>query len=394
MMNQRIAFFGLTRDVSTNPTLLLLFEKFHEMGAVVELFAPPPEGYLSPEQIISRRSFPHIFRLWAGGPQRTLRHWILFISSRSWKSHSYIKKRSYDLFFGIDSAGVIAAHRMSKRFSVPFIYLSFEMFFRDELTSRSELDEKSLEIHAARDAAMVIIQDPWRANLLAEENRIPLEKFAYLPVSPSGAPRARNTEYLRQRFDIPKNKTIVLQPGSFAPWTYSNELLAGVSEWADDFVLVIHTNRVPSKSNKEFARLQQGSPSNVYFSTQPLSMGGYEKLVSSADIGLALYKPMALSRDTQKNIQHIGLSSGKFAFFMKYGVPTLSVRQETYRSLLKEYVFGEDLDSIHDIPEALNRIRNNYDFHSQEAKRLFSEKLDFDKKWPEIQRRILNLTGA
>jgi hypothetical protein len=43
------------------------------------------------------------------------------------------------------------------------------------------------------------------------------------------------------------------------------------------------------------------------------------------------------------------------------------------------------------MPEALMRVRKNYARHQAEAKRMFSEKLDFDIYWPRLAIRLLEV---
>ena len=76
---------------------------------------------------------------------------------------------------------------------------------------------------------------------------------------------------------------------------------------------------------------------------------------------------------------------------MKYGLPVISVSQQTYAQLLVDYAFGENLDSFSEMPAALNRVRSNYAHHRVEAQRLFSEKLDFDIHWPRLSARLLEV---
>ena len=127
---------------------------------------------------------------------------------------------------------------------------------------------------------------------------------------------------------------------------------------------------------------------NVILSTEPLPPEEYESMVASADLGLVLYKTIPGSLFRQKNIECIGLSSGKFSHYAKHGLPVVSIGQQTYADLLREYEFGENLSSFDEMPEALSRILARRDWHSAEAKRLFAERLDFDAHWPTIASRL------
>jgi len=294
--------------------------------------------------------------------------------------------RSYDVTIGIDSMGIAKGFGYSRDFDVPLVYISFEIFFHDELLSDQLIGLKEEECIASRHADLVIIQDRQRAQLLAKENGLEMERFEYLPVSPRGPLWCEKSDFLRRRFDIPEDTMIVLHSGSFSEWTYPEELLESVASWSGDFTLVIHTRY---RGNRYVQMFEDARLPNVVLSTLPLPTEEYEYLVSSADIGLLLYKPTPPSPYDQKNIREIGLSSGKFAFYMKHGIPAISVDQLCYARLLADYGFGENLGSFREMPGALRRIRSNYDFHRTEAQRLFSEKLDFDIHWPRVSDRLL-----
>ena len=387
---RRIALFNPRPKLAENPSLVCLLKAFARSGACVDVLMPVSDRFPSVDDgLATRYPFPHRFSLWRGGVRTTLRSW--------WERVQQIQvdrmfaAGAYDLILGVDSAGLIKGYEYAKRLNVPLVYLSFEIFFRDELSSRAEIEEKERECIASQFADLVIIQDKWRAQLLATENRLSPDKFEYLPVSPEGSQRVRKSDYLRRRFNLSERQTLVLHSGSFVEWTYADELLENVATWPEDFVLVVHTKYKPGRTDRHIQAVQQAKLSNVVLSTEPLPVDEYEQLVASADIGLALYKPVPPSRSSQKNIQTIGLSSGKFSFYMKYGLPVISVGQQTYAQLLVDYAFGENLDSFSEMPAALNRVRSNYAHHRVEAQRLFSEKLDFDIHWPRLSARLLEV---
>lgn len=386
---RRIALFEPRPKLAENPSLVCLLKAFARSGARVDVLMPVSDRFPSVDDgLATRYPFPHRFSLWRGGVRTTLRSW--WERAQQIQSDRMFAAGAYDLILGVDSAGLIEGYEYAKRYDVPLVYLSFEIFFRDELSSRAEIEEKEREYIASQFADLVIIQDQWRAQLLATENRLSLDKLEYLPVSPGGSQRVRKSDYLRRRFGLSEMQTLVLHSGSFAEWTYyADELLENVATWPEDFVLVVHTKYRPGQTDRYIQAVQQAKLSNVVLSTEPLSVDEYEQLVASADIGLALYKPVPASRSTQKNIQTMGLSSGKFSFYMKYGIPVISIKQQSYAQLLVDYAFGENLDSFREMPAALNRVRSNYAHHRAEAQRLFSEKLDFDIHWPRLSARLL-----
>lgn len=392
---RRIAIFEPHPDFATNPSLVCLSEALARSGAQVDVLMPSSDQFPAPGRSMTRYPFPHhlSLSLWSGSIRSTLGGWrqvIRHVFSRRTIDRLFARNR-YDLIIGINSEGLIEGRRYAKRFSVPLAYLSFEIFFRDELSSPYELRQKAQECVASHFADLVIIQDKCRAQLLATENDIPLDRFAYLPVSPGGSSGVPKSDYLRKQFNLSETQIIVLHSGSLASWTYADELLQSVGTWPADFALVIHTRYRPTNTDRYAKMIREASRANVFLSTEPLPQSEYEQLVASADIGLVLYKPIPPSPYTQKNIQHIGLASGKFSFYVKYGLPVISIGQQTYADLLKEYDFGENLASFEAMPAALQRVRSGYAHHQAEARRLFSEKLDFDILWPSLAAKLLEV---
>jgi hypothetical protein len=387
---KRIAVFEPRPDLETNPTLVCLLRSLKEEGAEIDLFMPDSNDYPAVGMNLRRYPFPEPWRYWYFGIRSTLRSWRQQYH-REVEIGQVFARRKYDLVFGIDSAGVVMGFKYAKRFNLPLIYLSFEISFWDELSLGSEIKEKRQECSASRFADLIIIQDEDRGHLLATENRLTQKKFEYLPVSADGIIRIKHPNYLRERYRIPDGQMLVLHSGSFGDWTYGYELLDSVMCWPKDFILVIHMRNKPDHADEYVRKIRAGCPVRFIFSEEPLTFNDHQELVASADIGLALYKPIIGLPYGQKNIEHIGLASGKLSSYMKYGLPVISVNQKFHAALLKEYAFGEVIASFAEMPAALIRIKTNYAYHRREARRLFSEKLDFDLHWPRVKRRLLDI---
>lgn len=384
----KIAIFEPNPDFSTNPTLQCLVQALHREGAQIDVYMPNPGNFTVPEfGCTNYYPFPKQLYILTLNIRANLGNIKSFWQSRNLLR--FITTRNYDLFIGVDAAGLITAHSFSKQLNIPFIYASFEITFRDELVMTLDIKEKQKEIIASREAAKIIIQDHNRAELLAKENGLDGDKFIYMPVAPSGTDTAEKTNYAREKFGIPSTETIVIHSGSFGEWTHADELIESARTWPDDFVLLIH-NRSGPLADKYLQKIRRMNLPNVVLSTEFLSITEYELMLRSVDIGLVLIKSMD-GKHTQKNIMNIGLSSGKFSFYMKYGLPVISItHQSNYRELLKLYKFGIAIPNFEEMPYALCEVRKNLDFFGSEAQRLFREKLDFDLYWPHLRSYILS----
>lgn len=387
--NRRIAVFEPAQDLTTNPTLTCLIKALTAAGAQVDVMMPLGSQYLAFNENINRYPFPDLHSLWKTNRRTPIRG--LRETCQVLKLKSLFISAKYDVIIGINSEGIVKAHEFSRKFGIPLIYISFELSFRDEISDTKDIIEKQKECKASQDADLVIIQDELRSRLLANENSVPHEKFEFIPVAPSGSVPNEKTNYCRRRFSIPDSQTIVLHSGSFRGWTCAEELISNASLWPNDFTLMIHTRYQPKKNDTFIKMAHNSGLSNIILSTEPLSTDEYERLVASADIGLVLYKSVTKLKYTGKNIQNIGLSSGKFSFYMKHGLPVISYRQKSYKKLLLDYEFGENIESFNEMPEALGRIQKNYAHHCSEARRLYIEKLDFNIHWRRLSERILGI---
>ena len=391
LKGKKIAFFDPGYVFTTNPSLMSIAKKLISYGCHLEIYHRFRRNLPQIEKNIVQYPFPQKIKFCITDIEETLRSFKWYLMTSAWKGKKILKKKRYDLVFGISSGGIIAADNYAKEINIPTIYLSYEIFFKDELQKRWEFHEKEKEICASRDAKIIVVQDIERASLLKKENSLRDSQFIYIPVSSDSNNKPQKTNYLRAQFNIPENKKIVLHSGSFEAWNCANEIIGIVPDLPENVVLVIHTKSVPKKSDK-IMTLAHKQTTNLIISTIPLGSQEYEEMVSSADIGLAFYKQAPPGRLFQKNIKHMGLSSGKFSSYVKYGLPVITLSdQSTYQKLIKEYSFGKTIASFDELPEAINSILSNYNFHSKEAKRLFAEKLDFNIFWPDLSQRICEI---
>lgn len=389
--NRRIAIFNPYPGFDTNPTLVCLTKALTNHGSHVDIMVPPKDIWHPVDGNVTVNKFPEGLALWCGDVRTTMKRWRQDLSMERLRIDLNFATGTYDVIIGVDSLGIIRGSTYAKRYKVPLVYLSFEIFFKDELVRSVEIEEKQREVVATRIADLVIVQDAYRGRMLGRENRLMRDKFAYLPVAPSGTLEREKSNYLRDRHNIPEDHTIVLISGSFENWTCANEILDSLSEWPEKFVLVVHSKLKVNEKKRYIRKINGAGLTNIILSNDSLPIGEYEQLVASADMGLVMYKAIPPSRYLQKNIGNIGLASGKFSFYVKHGIPVISLTQKIYEELFKEYKFGANIHSLDALPDALIKVRSRMNYHRKEARRLFKEKLDFDAHWPTISARLLEI---
>ncbi len=383
---RRVLLLSPNPDVTTNPTLVGLLSGLIQNGARADVLLPDPReawggAYVFPP------AHAELTQCEFGPP-------ALLENPDGTELGARLADGAYDLVFGVDPEGAIRAHAYAQRFGLPFVYVSFEIFYWDELNTDDKIAQKQQEYEAGHAAAFVLIQDPWRGALFLEQNELPEERLEYLPVAPCSFPLVERNDLLRERYGIPSGKTVVLHSGSFDSWTCAVELLENAPYWPEEFVVVVHTRYRPDPNEEYTQLLREAQGDRLIVDHEPLPADEYEKLVASADIGLVLYKSITdedrwETHYLQKNLQVIGLSSGKMSCYLKCGVPVVSLAQEAYDELLTEYGFGENVSTFDDIPGALERLRDNLEAHRAEAKRFFEEQLAFDLHWPRVARRLI-----
>ena len=95
---------------------------------------------------------------------------------------------------------------------------------------------------------------------------------------------------------------------------------------------------------------------------------------------IATYFPNNLDIFAGKNLEAIGLSSGKFSSYMMLGIPTITTNHFIYRFLNNKYKFGEIINTISELPDALNKVRTGIKEKSESCKRLYDEVLNPEMK--------------
>jgi Glycosyl transferase 4-like domain len=382
----RIAIFDPLGSYVEIPTLQCVLEKLEATKALIHVYLRTGGEPLKQFCLARACPFPVTPSLWAGDLAHTLRGWRWFFRSRAWVGLRRLASTRYDLAMAVNPEGVIAAHRYWKRTRTPYIYFSFEQIFRQEMRGAGLTRVKAAEIAASRQARIVVTQDPWRARLLAEENGLPLEKLHLMPVAPRGGELPPRTDYLRDRLRIGHDQRIVLHSGSWTGFTCAGELTKSATEWPSRLVLVVNLRERPDQLFVR--RLERLRLDNVRICKRPLAADEYHELIRSADLGLAFYQPTGRNPFEGRNIEVMGLSSGKTACYARYGLPMIFGGQPEMRSFLARYQFGEYTDDPRMIPVLAANIFTNWNHYSRGAQRFFREQLDFDAHWPELWERI------
>jgi len=294
----------------------------------------------------------------------------------------------YICFIGMDPEGLIDATPFSDFLDVPLVYWSLELQFRDEIKHKKVHTLKAKEIQYSRRAAFTIISDKWRAKALSKENGLDMGKIVLVPNAPIGKACRRRSSFLRDRFNIPPEKKVILCAGTIRWWAMTQEIVEAAIKWSDEYVLVIHSRQRSYQYGSEYVNevVARADPERIIISFDPVSSKEYRTLVDSADVGLAFYNPYLPDSyyGANKNLYLMGLSSGKLAHYLHSGLPVIINETVGPRELVTEYQCGICVSEPNNIKEALWTVFQNYDQYVANACRCFNEHLEFENHFSAV----------
>jgi hypothetical protein len=252
------------------------------------------------------------------------------------------------------------------------VYVSLEVIIEKELKKLLWKLYRRMERFCMHRVECIITQDHWRAELLSQENRVPVESVLPLPNSEIGQARIGRGTYFHDKLGLPPGSRVILHPGSPG---MVHRMLDGIrqniSSIPDGWVLVFHIGR---ETDLDFN--EEDLQGKVAFSTESVPAEQLPELYSSCDIGFAYYENFD-SPVGGLNIDYMGHSSGKFNMFLMYGKPVVVSSQFTFGEIFAIRQCGEMLESLSGLGEAIGRIAEDYDRYCNNAVEYHNSYLDF-----------------
>jgi hypothetical protein len=291
------------------------------------------------------------------------------------KSVEIISKSQYLCFIGIEKKGLIWAGRLSKIFKCPFLYHSLELYIEDhpEIHRYIHLREAEKKYHKL--ASATIIQDKQRASALYQSNNVFTNKTFLFPVSVKGKKVESKSNYLHEKYAINKNKKILLYFGGIYKSRSITKLVRMANLFDDNVVSVIHGSGPSIYINYLRALVNNNK---VIFSLTNVDEREITELISSADIGIALYET------TNSNDRLIAHSSVKIAYYTQCGIPIIAFNTECLSKLMESYKFGELINSIDEIPQKVSQILGNLGEYRQNSYKAFDRYYSFDTNFSKF----------
>jgi hypothetical protein len=281
--------------------------------------------------------------------------------------------RRYDLIVAVDRQGLIEAAALNALTGTPYILISFEITFASETSAWV----KRIERTASRNLALWVIQDEERAACLQKENGLDPGKCMLVPLASPGA-GTQAAPRLRDELGIPKQKKAAILMGSIADWTMAKEVILGALDWPEEWVLIIHDRYglTGQRLAELMGKIEPAIHGRIYISNAaPDTVDDLNYVLAGVDAGLAFYKPVYIPPYLGRNLQHLGLASGKISTCLRYGVPVITNEIGLYAKKIREFQLGEVVDTPERIGACLRSVKS--ETYTANARAYFSRELDF-----------------
>jgi len=290
------------------------------------------------------------------------------------------------VFLGAGTRGFIASGILSKMFRVPSVSFCVEL-----PTMKTDKRQKKLlellEKYFLKRSAMIITQDQAHSSFIAREIGVPIERIFALPNSMRGKICNSKQRVFHDKFGLQPNMTVVLHSGGLGPWFESLELARAALSWPTSWCLIFHTRQRVDGEPYGNAVFQVADNAQIFFSIEPVSAQELDGLVSSAQIGVALYSVETLGYRAEL----MGLASGKIGNYLKCGLPVVATDLPTIRPYIEEYGCGICVKHAEEIKDAIATILQDYETYRNNAFRCFKELWEPERYLANIVSKVSKL---
>ena len=381
---KKVLLINPNKDFFSNPMLVLLLDELMEQNTDLNLIYPAqyidlPSKYSGCKQL----------QFTAFNVNWTRKFWKSISKILSyWKVIRYCKKNQISSVVGVDPVGIIIAGRIQRFLKKSSLhYISFELFFKDELSQeKSYLKIKEKEVNYTKKIKSLVIQDEVRFESLRQENQLETTDFKtfFVPVSPAKIEFTEEEKnhwrnQYRKKLGIQQDQTVLIHSGSVAPWG-GGEMILKLLELGlpEECILLIHSKFPLDETDPLHKKLidKQKNGASLILHNAPFSnYEEYLQFLLCTDIGLVLYEADYQSPYTGKNLKNIGLSSGKFACYMSLGIPAITTYSITYSALNEKYNFGIVIENVEQLKESLTN-QKEFLMRQDHSTDLYNQELD------------------
>jgi glycosyltransferase involved in cell wall biosynthesis len=280
---------------------------------------------------------------------------------------SRLHKNDYIVYTAFDPQGLIFCKELFPK-AKPFYY-SLELYLKDDHSGLLYSEEiMQRERQAVKSISGLIIQSEEKESLFRHDYALSSEiKSFILPVAYSGTAIRIKNDYLHQKYQIDKNKKIMLHLGGINSYFSCKEFAAQFNNFPD--WVVFFQGRGENKYIKEIKSVAD----NVVFSSEYFDEPEDVNVVlQSSHAGIAWYN------DISAGFRTAGKSSGKISAYMRFGLPIISKKYPSTYSAIEEQGCGKCIDDIEEFPSAIEYIDKNYDILSENCYNEYDKKYNFN----------------
>lgn len=299
-----------------------------------------------------------------------------------------LRNDTSEIYIGGDPPSLMAAYLLSRKNENKLIFWELELLLEKELPDFGRRLFKRFEKKYSKKAICAVEFGEKRSELLRKENNIPNHiPIISIPNSRIGEPKLERNYYFNEKFNIPREKKIVLIAGSIFNEVKEkgiSDLWDSFEKWHDNFVLVVHS-RVKSNLVQKFVIPKTlKDRERIFFDDEPLSYDKIRLIYASCDIGLILSR---LKGEINSNLYYSDLSLGKLFHYLYSGVPVISRRLFGYDELIEKNGVGFCFDDPIEIGGLLKKIMDNEIYYKENCIK-FSVKYSFDKYHAVLEKFI------
>ena len=370
---KRVLIIHTDGNTFNNPSLKCIIDLLLDKGCEIDLRYPETMAPMPPHEGIRLMPFGTRLRQWKRRMFDQYCFWpLMYLFVLVEKIHLY---RKCDLILAVDRQGLVEAYILNQLTRTPYVYISFEISFADETSHKY----KQIEIDASQNIAAWIVQDEVRAELLQRENHLDPRKKILLPLASAGI-GVEKKEWLRNQLGIPNDKKVAIIIGAISKWTMTSQILKCVADWPEEWVLIVHDRYGQTRKllGSELASLVGMLDRKIFVSdAAPEMVDDLGGVLAGVSAGIAFYKPEYEGGIFYgKNLEYLGLASGKISTYLRYGVPIIINEIGLYAEEARKFKFGCVADAPSELIECLNII--NQESYGENAINYFSTKLDFN----------------
>ena len=405
--SKELILFSYSPTVYINPSIKALFTQLIDKGWQIKLLAPIQHfnlcdsklnisfkkiielTYTEPLKVSSwfnrcielMRTEGNAIKIMLAPVKALWREIIVYKKTRQARNeqNKFIGRKGFKVFLSMGSIAAqetLIAYKKYNKKSKTHGIISFEIECWDEYEKLSPdiLELKKNSDHFLKVLDFVVIQDSMREKMFREQNTVnDKAKVFHIPVASLG----KHTREPR-KLDLTR-KIRLLHSGSAYKWSGMEWITNGIrSSIKSDYSLTIHSFKNINENNyiKEL-KILSSEKRNIFFLSKVMSDSEHENFVLDYDIGIAIYQNDESNNGTLgRNMENIGLSSGKFSLFMKMGIPVIMKSHPFMLNLVSSEPIGYLMNSTGEWDDAIDYITENYDVLSKNCISFYERRLN------------------